>query len=275
MTLTEMRLILKKEGILLTKSLGQNFLHDANQVERIVAAAELSSDDQVLEIGPGLGPLTQPILAQAGRVLAVDVDARLIDLLKRRFPNEDHLELVCADALAWLRENNQDWWDWKLVSNLPYSVGSPILVELALCQRPPSRLVVTVQAEVARRIEARNGTPDYGVLTVLLALRYEVLRSHLIPRTCFFPVPNVDSAAITLRRRAQPLVSEAVVPLYVRIVKLGFGQRRKMFPKLLRGSWSREQIEAVFERLNIPLTIRAEKLACEQFAGLANAFAEG
>src|SRR3989442_388644 len=131
MKLSEMKLVLERRDIELTKSLGQNFLHDANQLRRIIDAAELRVDEKVLEIGPGLGPLTELLLANAAEVLAIEKDARLVEVLRKRFLKQlseqsRPLRLVHADALAYLREEDRDWHDWKLVSNLPYSVASPI-----------------------------------------------------------------------------------------------------------------------------------------------------
>lgn len=262
------------QGIRLTRSLGQNFLHDAQQLSRIVACAELGQEDRVLEIGPGLGPLTELLLASAGQVLALEIDERLTQVLKARF-SESQLELIHADALEWLRSNERDWSGWKLVANLPYSVGSPILVDLAQSAKPPDRLVVTVQTEVGQRIAALPGTAEYGVLTLLLAERYEVRQSFVIPRGCFFPIPNVDSTCVRLDRRKEPLVAEKYRKAYVRAVKLGFGQRRKMLHKLLRAAWSRENVDAAFKQLGLDAGIRGEKLSPQQFALLAESLETG
>src|SRR5580704_17903431 len=163
MKLNDMREILAARGIQLTKSLGQNFLHDQNQLRRIVEAAQLSDKDKVLEIGPGLGPLTELLLENAGDVLAIEKDARLVEFLRGRFQNPK-LELLQADALEFLKLEERDWTDWKVVSNLPYSVASPILVELACGACAPKKIVVTLQLEVARRIAAKPDTEDYGIL---------------------------------------------------------------------------------------------------------------
>src|ERR1043165_6872374 len=133
-----MRTVLTERGIQLTKSLGQNFLHDVHQLERIVAAAELIKTDKVLEIGPGLGPLTELLLARAGEVLAVEIDARLVEILRARF-SAAHFRLVHEDALDFVKREKGDWSGWKLVANLPYSVASPILVELGQAERGPER----------------------------------------------------------------------------------------------------------------------------------------
>src|SRR5258705_1498969 len=134
MRLSEMRQILEERGIKLTKSLGQNFLHDANQLRRIVELAQLSPTERVLEIGPGLGPLTELLIERSGEVLAIEKDKRLCEVLRERFPQ---LRLLHADALEYLRSEGNDWSGWKVVSNLPYSVASPVIVELAQVAQPP------------------------------------------------------------------------------------------------------------------------------------------
>src|SRR5687768_4879857 len=166
MKLSEMRQVLADRGIQLTKSLGQNFLHDANQLKKIAAAAELTPRDKVMEVGPGLGPLTDLLVEQAGEVLAIEKDARLVEILKERFAAKPNLTVLHEDALHFLKNNERDWTDWKLVANLPYSVGSPILVELAQAKRPPQLMTVTLQLEVVQRLVAEAGSPDYGILTL-------------------------------------------------------------------------------------------------------------
>jgi 16S rRNA (adenine1518-N6/adenine1519-N6)-dimethyltransferase len=273
MKLSEMREILAEKGIQLTKSLGQNFLHDANQVRRIVAAAELSTTDKVLEIGPGLGPLTDVLLEEAGEVLAIEKDGRLVELLEKRFRNSPRLRLVHDDALEYLRRENHDWSNWKMVSNLPYSVASPILVELALDSNGPERMVVTLQLEVARRLVAKAGEADYGILTLLVQLDYEPARWFKIPASCFFPPPEVDSACICLTRRAIPLLPREHRELFARVVKLSFSQRRKMMLKLLKVEWPLPQLEALFAGLGLASNVRAETVSLEQFVGLTRGLA--
>lgn len=269
MKLSEMRDLLAKHDIQLTKSLGQNFLHDAHQLERIVAAAELTSEDKVLEIGPGLGPLTELLLQKAGHVLAIEKDARLVPILRERFP-QPSFELLHADALRVLENESRDWRDWKLVANLPYSVASPILVELACGARAPKMLVATLQLEVAQRLLARPDTDDYGVLTLLVQLDFEPRGLFKIPPGCFFPPPDVDSACVTLVRRERPLLPEAQRKTFHRLVKLAFSQRRKMMLKLLKQNWPKEELESVFAALNISFQERAEKLGLETFVALTS-----
>ena len=281
-----MRELLAARGIQLTKSLGQNFLHDANQLRRIVKAAELSKADKALEIGPGLGPLTELLLQNAGEVLAIEKDARLVELLRERFGSEFRLQpaghspakppeggtpnfqLLHADALKYLKREPRDWRDWKLVANLPYSVASPILVELAQTPQRPERMVATLHLEVARRLMAEAGDDDYGVLTLLVQLDYEPREWFKIPAGCFFPAPDVDSACVVLIRRAPPLLPKNQRDIFVKIVKRAFSQRRKMMLKLLKQDWSEQKLKQVFQQLCIAPQERAEKLSLEQFVAL-------
>ena len=271
MTLSEMRRVLTEGGIQLTKSLGQNFLHDGNQLRRIVAAAELSPGDKVLEIGPGLGPLTELLLAQAGEVLAIEKDKRLVEFLESRFRAARNFCLRHDDALDYLRQEAADWRDWKLVANLPYSVASPMLVELAQGGRGPRIMVATLQLEVAQRLVARAGDRDYGLLALLLQLNYEPKGIFKIPATCFFPTPDVDSACVKLVRRPQVVLGPAQAWEFTKIVKRAFSQRRKMMLKLLREDWPLELLQRAFERAQLPAQVRAEAVGLEQFVTLTQA----
>ena len=276
MKLSEMKAILDAGRIRLTKSLGQNFLHDANQLRRIADAAELTKADKVLEIGPGLGGLTELLAERAGQVLAIEKDARLAAVLRERFhldlASEPRLRLVHDDALEWLRRSACDWHDWKLVANLPYSVASRLLVELAQGRLGPQRMAATLQLEVARRLMAQAGDPDYGVLTLLVQLNYQPRAWFKIPSTCFFPEPDVDSACVCLARRPQPLLAPEQAPVFNAIVKRSFSQRRKMMRKLLQADWTAEKLDRAFARLApqpLPPQARAETVTLEQFVGLA------
>jgi len=287
MKLSEMKRILAAGDIQLTKSLGQNFLHDVNQLQRIVALAQLTATDRILEIGPGLGPLTAFLLQHAKHVLAIEKDARLFAVLKQRFADAassrtvssviadacatrgGSLELLHADALDFLKQQPRDWADWKLVANLPYSVASPILVELAQANSGPAMMVATLQIEVARRLMALADSKDYGVLTVLIQAAYEPTSWFKIPAGSFFPEPDVESACVCLTRRAVPLVQPGPQQgIFVRVVKRSFSQRRKMMLKLLKQDWPAERLVNAFETLKISTTARAENLTPEQFAAL-------
>jgi len=269
MKLSEMKAILARGDIQLTKALGQNFLHDANQLRRIVTAADLKDHDHVLEIGPGLGPLTELLLAKAGHVLAVEKDRRLFEFLREHFGNAKNLKLLREDALDCLRRRQIDWPDWKVVSNLPYSVASPILVELAQFENGPNRIVVTLQWEVGQRLMAKAGDKDYGVLTLLVQVRYEATGWFRIPASCFFPEPEVDSACVTLARRSPPLTDAGQVETFTRIVKRSFSQRRKMMLKLLKEDWPGNVLERFFEELGLSEKVRAENVSLEQFVKLS------
>jgi len=273
MTLSEMRNLLATENLRLTRSLGQNFLHDGNQLRRIVALAKVQPGESVLEIGPGLGPLTETLLHAGARVLAIEKDHRLIPLLRRRLSSHPGLELIHADALDWLAESSRDWSDWKLVANLPYSVGSPILVDLAQAPRPPRSLTATLQAEVVDRIRAQPGSPEYGLLTVLLSEAYQAGPSFRIPASCFFPAPDVASACIRLDRRDIPLITPDRAPAFRSLVKRAFSQRRKQLRTVLRGHQADECLTRAWQHLGFPPDVRAETLAPEIFAQLLDALA--
>ncbi len=177
-------------------------------------------------------------------------------------------DLLHADALEFLKREQRDWSDWKLVANLPYSVASPILVELACGARAPKKMVATLQREVAQRLMARAGDKDYGLLTLLVQLDFEPRDWFKIPKSCFFPEPDVDSACVVLDRRTAPLLPESQREVFVKIVKRAFSQRRKMMLKLLREDWPEEKLERAFAELEISPQERAEKLSLRQFVAL-------
>jgi 16S rRNA (adenine1518-N6/adenine1519-N6)-dimethyltransferase len=272
MKLSEMKQTLAEGGIQLTKSLGQNFLHDGNQLRRIADAAELGQRDKVLEIGPGLGPLTELLLERAGEVLAIETDRRLVEFLQKRFAGARHLTLLHTDALDYLRQHG-GWGEWKMVSNLPYSVASPILVELARAAHSPRQIVATLQLEVAQRLMARAGDQAYGILTLLLQLRYLPHGCFKIPATCFHPAPDVDSGCIALMRRKARLLEPAAAEVFSAIVKRAFSQRRKMMFKLLRQDWPEPKLAEAFDALSLPRQARAETVTLEQFVRLTQRLA--
>lgn len=265
MKLSEIRQILAERDIKLTKSLGQSFLHDGNQLRRIIDAAELKPTDKVLEIGPGLGPLTELLLKKTEQVLAIEKDRRLAEVLNQRFADAKNLTLLKDDALDYLRCEARNWSDWKLVANLPYSVASPILVELAQAKGCPERLVATLQLEVAQRLMAKVGDEDYGVLTLLIQLHSEPRGWFKIPASCFFPPPEVDSACVTLIRRPEPLLNHGQAEIFAKIVKRAFSQRRKMMFKLLKEDWPEEKLHVTFDKLGLSLQTRAEAVNPEMF----------
>jgi 16S rRNA (adenine1518-N6/adenine1519-N6)-dimethyltransferase len=290
MKLSEMRELLAREEIQLTKSLGQNFLHDGNQLRRIIEAAELSKSDKVLEIGPGLGPLTELLVEHAGEVLAIEKDRRLIEVLRKRFeldePKETSeterlrgasmckgtpvLQVIHDDALEYLSREPHDWREWKLVANLPYSVASPMIVELAQGEKSPQLLVVTLQLEVAKRLVAHAGDDDYGVLSLLVQLDFEPRDTFKIPASCFFPQPDVDSACAIMERRPQPLLPPELRDSFRDLVKLAFSQRRKMMLKLLKQHWPEERLVSAFSQAGLSPQARAEAVDLGQFVMLTS-----
>jgi 16S rRNA (adenine1518-N6/adenine1519-N6)-dimethyltransferase len=293
MTLTEMRQLLEHRGIQLTKSLGQNFLHDAHQLQRIADAAGLAPGDRVLEIGPGLGPLTEVLVSRVGQVFAIEKDARLVRVLEERLVQEstaprpvsgtvrnpaaregETLAVLHADALEFLKQEPRDWSDWKMVSNLPYSVASPILVELCQGARSPRLMVATLQLEVAQRLMSKPGSRDYGVLTLLVQQDFEPARWFKISAGCFFPQPDVDSACVVLRRRPAMLLPGEARPVFVRLVKRAFSQRRKMMIKLLKQDWETEALEAAYRKLGLSPQVRAESVSLDEFVALTASLLE-
>jgi 16S rRNA (adenine1518-N6/adenine1519-N6)-dimethyltransferase len=272
MTLTDIREILSERDLKLSKSLGQNFLHDQNQVRRIVAAAEAGPGEKILEIGPGLGPLTEALLERGCEVLAIEKDKRLFEFLRQKFAGASRLQLLHEDALDYLK-SHRSWAGWKLVSNLPYSVGSSILVELAQAENPPERMAATLQMEVAARIAAGAGSARYGILGLLLQLRYQCAGWFKISPSCFFPEPDVDSAFVTLIRRPVPLLPPESHALFERLVKRAFSQRRKMMFKLLKQDWPDARLAGAFRQLALSPQIRAEAVSLDQFVRLAEILA--
>jgi 16S rRNA (adenine1518-N6/adenine1519-N6)-dimethyltransferase len=220
------------------------------------------------------------LLEQAGHVLAIEKDGRLVQLLRERFsPSavtllKSHLELIEADALKYLRREAANWRGWSVVSNLPYSVASPILVELAQASPGPDRMVVTLQLEVARRLMAKAGEADYGILTLLVQVAYEPIEWFKIPATCFFPEPDVDSACVVLNRRSDAFCNNTERKVFNGIVKRSFSQRRKMMAKLLKVDWPVDRLNAAFTQAGLLNNVRAETVTLEQFVKLTRTLYE-
>lgn len=216
-----------------SRVLGQNFLIDANILDLIMEMANLRKTDRVLEVGPGLGVLTERLLEAAGEVIAVEKDRRLCAFLRKRFADAAHLELIEGDALeqnlpALLRDSGT-----PLVANLPYSVASRLLVELLLGDPRPGRMVVTLQKEVVDRLAAPPGSGTYGMLGILVQLRYRIVRRKPISRTCFYPPPEIASALVALEAH----VVQPDVDLYrraFRFIKECFHHRRKQMATLIK-----------------------------------------
>ena len=275
MNKTDIRETLDEESIRLTKSLGQNLLHDQNVLRRIAKAGDLSPSDNVLEIGPGLGALTAHLLPAVGQLTAIETDRRLEKKLRERFGDESHFDLHHCDALKFFRQPDSDWSDWKLVSNMPYSVASPLLIDLAAMANGPKLLVVTLQLEVAQRLCAVPGTKQYSKLTLLVGCRYEAGEMFRISPHCFFPEPQVDSACLTFHRRAEPLFADTMYPHFKTVVKRAFSQRRKMMRKNLKGGWLEDKIDAAMNAVGLDSKIRAEKVTLAEFVKLTQELQDG
>jgi 16S rRNA (adenine1518-N6/adenine1519-N6)-dimethyltransferase len=216
-------------------------------------------------------------------VLAIEKDARLVRILAERFKSEldtkdaegrPKLRLLEDDALRYLQRAALDWSGWKLVANLPYTVASPILVELAQASPGPERLVATLQLEVARRLMAKADDADYGVLTLLVQLDYEPREWFRIPSGCFFPEPDVESACVVLVRRKSALLTFEQRRTFIKLVKRSFSQRRKMMFKLLKSDWPVTRLETALAAESLSPKVRAEVVSLEQFVSLTRSLHE-
>jgi len=265
MTLTQVRQLLAGLDIRPSRALGQNFLIDGNILRILVEQADLRPDETVLEIGPGLGVLTVELVARARRVVAIEKDPRLCRYLQDHL---DGVELIEGDAVEVLESPGvrlapPD----KVISNLPYSISTPILERLVERDAKPRAMVLTVQREVAHRLAATPRHKDYGALTVFTQLGYHVTIAHIVSPRCFYPAPGVDSAIVVLERRDPRVKLRAGAPFHD-IVRAGFGQRRKMLHKLLADFGD---VEKSFAAAAVAPTARAEELALDQWIMLANA----
>jgi len=230
--------------------------------------AKLTAADHVIEIGPGLGSLTGLLLQTAGHVTAIETDRRLVKLLDERFGERGNFTLQHADAMKIVRKSKFDWSKHKLVANLPYSIASPLLIDLAASAGRPRGMIVTLQLEVVQRLLAQSATKEYGVLTLLIGLYYATGESFVIPRGSFYPEPNVDSGCIELLRRETPLLLPELCPVFKKIVKRVFAERRKKMMKLLKRDWPEAAVVEAFDALGLDEKIRAERVTLEQFTEL-------
>ncbi|MGW5055567.1 16S rRNA (adenine(1518)-N(6)/adenine(1519)-N(6))-dimethyltransferase RsmA [Actinokineospora sp. NPDC004072] len=265
----EIRGLAESLGVRPTKKLGQNFVHDPNTVRRIVATAELSADDVVLEVGPGLGSLTLALLPACAAVVAVEIDpvlaGRLPATVADRAPElADRLTVVCADAM---KVTELPLAPTALVANLPYNVAVPVVLHLLAAVPSLRKVLVMVQAEVADRMAAGPGGRVYGVPSVKIAWYASARRVATVPRAVFWPVPNVDSALVLLQRREQPAGDRDAV---FAVVDAAFAQRRKTLRAALAGwAGSAAAAEAALLAAGVDPGARGEQLAVEDFARIA------
>jgi len=274
------RQLLADHNLSLKKSLGQHFLVDQRVLERIIEAAELDSSTGVLEIGPGMGALTERLADRAGAVLAVEIDDRLIPILRELFSDRPHVTVVHGDALKvdlreLIKRHLGSARRFSVVANLPYYVTSPILMRLLEERLPLDRIVVMIQKEVAERILAGPGTKEYGSLSVAVRYFAEVSWICGVPRNCFVPRPQVDSAVIRLRLRREPAVSVRNEALFFRAVRAAFAQRRKTLANALSaaffGEKRKEELGNLLTDIGIDPGRRGETLTLEEFGRLADA----
>jgi 16S rRNA (adenine1518-N6/adenine1519-N6)-dimethyltransferase len=251
------------------KSLGQNFLKDPYYLEKIVDKACITSNDLVIEIGPGLGHLTRALAARAGKVLALELDERLIHLLRKEFAEYRNVEIVHADALEYPYATLPG--KWKIAANLPYYISTPIIQKLLIHRDRFDTLTLMLQKEVADRIASPPGGKEYGYLSVLVQLYAVPCIEFMVPAAAFTPAPEVDSAVITLALRSSPAVSIRDEGSFIRLVKAAFSQRRKTLRNSLKQlDASREKMDAVLDEIGIDLGRRAETLSVEEFARLTD-----
>lgn len=273
--------LVKKYGIRLTKSLGQNFLTDINVVSRIVDTAEITKDDMVIEIGPGVGSMTGELASRAGKVIAVEIDRHLIPALKDNLKAFSNLEIINEDIMKVSVAditNNKDNMRLKVVANLPYYITTPIIMKLLEEDNDIEQMVFMVQKEVAQRMVAKPGGKDYGALSVAVQYYAQPEKVFDVPPHCFIPQPEVDSTIIKLKRNTTPPVVLKNKDLFFKVVKASFGQRRKTLLNALSNfggfNKSKEEIRNILNAVNIDGNLRGETLSIEQFAALSNEFAK-
>lgn len=271
---SETRLLLDELRLRPSRALGQNFLVDANILEILMDTVETHPNDCILEIGPGLGVITERMAETARRVIAVEKDKRLWEWLKKRFAEHANIELILGDALAIDHESILLSGVTKVVSNLPYSTGSAILVRLLNSKEPPPQMILTIQVEVARRLAARPGDPEFGLLSLWARLLYEVEIRKIVGPRCFYPAPRVKSAIIRMARTHHPLPPQTQRQMFFTLTKFAFSQRRKQLktifrkpPESIRVSY--DQFLEACRELNIDADVRPENLSAPEWGKLA------
>jgi 16S rRNA (adenine1518-N6/adenine1519-N6)-dimethyltransferase len=271
--------VIQRHGFDFQKKFGQNFLIDAHVLDKIIAAAGITGDDFVLEIGPGIGTLTQYLAESAREVTAVEIDRNLIPILGETLSCYDNVTVLNQDILqtdiaAIAREKNAGR-PIKVVANLPYYITTPIIMGLFESGVPVDNITVMVQKEVAQRMQAGPGTKDYGALSLAVQYYAEPYIAANVPPNCFIPRPNVGSAVIRLTRHEQPPVQVKNEKLMFALIRASFNQRRKTLVNGLKNApdlqFDRDQILQALEQTGLNEKIRGEALTLEQFAALSDA----
>ena len=277
--LDETKFIMKKYNISANKKLGQNFLIDDNAVSEIISQSEISSSDLVIEIGPGLGTLTASLLEKAGKVIAIELDTKVLDILKDRFSLYKNFELIHNDILkvdlkTLIKENlNSEITNCKIVANLPYYITTPIIMKLLEDDLPLESITVMVQKEVAERLTATPGEKDAGSITHIIYYYTNPSLILNVLRDSFMPAPEVDSAVIKLELLKEPRVQVNNKKIFFEVIKAAFSLKRKTLVNCFMNSKlfkDKQEIEELLSSLNIDLKIRGEKLTIEDFARIAN-----
>lgn len=270
--------VIQKHGFAFQKKFGQNFLIDAHVLDKIIAAAGVTADDMVLEIGPGIGTMTQYLAEQARQVTAVEIDTNLIPILKETLSDYDNVTVINEDILKVdikkLAEEYNGGKSIKVVANLPYYITTPIIMGLFESGVPIDNITVMVQKEVADRMQVGPGSKDYGALSLAVQYYAEPYIVANVPPNCFIPRPNVGSAVIRLTRHQTPPVEVKDRELMFKLIRASFNQRRKTLLNGLNNSpelsFGKEQIAAAIEQLGVPAAVRGEALTLEQFSRLSD-----
>ena len=271
--------ILNKYKFIFQKKFGQNFLIDTHVLDKIIKAAEISKEDFVLEIGPGIGTLTQYLCEHAREVLAVEIDRMLIPILEDTLSSYDNVTVLNEDILKvdlnQIIQLKNGGKAINVVANLPYYITTPIIMGLLEQQIPLKNITVMVQKEVADRMQASPGSKDYGALSLAVQYYAKPYIAANVPPNCFMPRPNVGSAVIKLTLHDKPPVEVKDETLLFSLIRASFNQRRKTLVNGLTNSadlaFTKEQIIEALNQIALPENIRGEKLTLEQFAQLANA----
>ena len=272
--------ILKQYGFSFKKSLGQNFLIDPNILRNIVSHADLTKDSAAIEIGPGIGALTEHLARTAGKVVAFEIDQRLLPVLADTLSPYDNVEIIHADILEAdvqhiFEDQLQNYKDVMVVANLPYYVTTPILLKLLMDRLPIRGMVVMMQKEVADRITASPGTKAYGSLSIAIQYYMEAEIAMIVPKAVFMPQPNVDSAVIKLTRREAPPIQVMDEEFLFKVSRGSFVQRRKTIinnlqSSLPNGKEKKDLIIQALEKVGVDPTRRGETLSIEEFGKLSN-----
>lgn len=272
--------IIQKYQFAFQKKFGQNFLIDTHVLEKIIRAAGVTKDDLVLEIGPGIGTMTQYLAEAARQVIAVEIDGNLIPILKETLADYENVQVINQDILKvdinQLAQEYNGGRPIKVVANLPYYITTPIIMGLFESHVPIDNITVMVQKEVADRMQVGPGSKDYGALSLAVQYYAQPYIVANVPPNCFIPRPNVGSAVIRLTRHEKPPVQVQDEKLMFRLIRASFNQRRKTLQNGLNNSpeipYTREQIAAAIGSLGVSPSVRGEALGLEQFAALANYF---